>query len=75
MKHKVKPVDSRILDGMSGHVEAQAEAVAELSGEELTSKLLEPIASIDRKAGEMERESPLFFGTGENPALFQGVDE
>ena len=70
MKHKGTPIESHILDGMSQHVEAQAEAVAELSGEELSAKLREPMASIDRKAGEMEREAPLFFGTGENPSLF-----
>lgn len=29
-----------------------------------------PIDNISKKAGEMEREAPLFFGTGENPTLF-----
>ena len=70
MRHKVQPIDSHILDGMSQHVEAQAEAVADLSGEELSAKLREPKADVSAKAGEMERESPLFFGTGDNPSLF-----
>jgi len=65
-----KPIDSHVLDGMSQHIEAQAEAVAELSGEELTAKLLEPKADVSAKAGNMERNAPLFFGTGDNPSLF-----
>jgi hypothetical protein len=27
-------------------------------------------ADISAKAGEMERNAPLFFGTGDNPSLF-----
>lgn len=69
MKYKAKPVESHILDGMSQHIASQAEAVAELSGEQLTAKMREP-KDVSRKAGEMERESPLFFGTGDNPSLF-----
>jgi hypothetical protein len=32
--------------------------------------LREPLGNVSRKAGQMEREAPLFFGTGENPDLF-----
>ena len=70
MRYKAKPIESHILDGMSQHIDAQAEAVAELSGEQLTAKMREAKAYVSRKAGEMERESPLFFGTGQNPSLF-----
>jgi len=58
------------LPGMEIHVEAQEQAAAVYSGEELTAKLLEPKADISRKAGEIERNSPLFFGTGANPSLW-----
>lgn len=48
----------------------RAEALAEAQGEELTVAMLKPKADISAKAGRIERESPLFFGTGENPTLF-----
>jgi hypothetical protein len=38
--------------------------------EELTARMRTPKADVSAKAGRMERESPLFFGTGENPILF-----
>ncbi len=37
---------------------------------ELTARMQEPGRNISEKAGSMERESPLFFGTGDNPGLF-----
>ena len=70
MRVKTQKIESHVLDGMSQHIEAQAEAVAELSGEELTAKLREPKADVSAKAGNMERNAPLFFGTGDNPSLF-----
>jgi hypothetical protein len=42
----------------------QAEATA------LAARLLEPRPRIDEKVGKMERESPLFCGTGDNPTLW-----
>lgn len=61
---------SRILPGMDAAVEAQASSAAQVSGEELTAKLLEPKADISKTAGKIERDSPLFYGTGDNPLLF-----
>lgn len=61
---------SHTLPGMAEDVDRQEQAAAELSGEELTAKLREPLADISKKTGELERRSPLFFGTGENPGLF-----
>jgi len=58
------------LPGMAEDVDRQEQAAAELSGEELTQAMLEPLADISKKTGELERRSPLFFGTGENPGLF-----
>lgn len=45
-----------------------ARQVAE--AEELTARMRTVKADISRAAGEMEREAPLFYGTGENPSLF-----
>lgn len=58
------------LPGMAEDVDRQAESAAELSGEELTAKLREPLADISKRTGKLEKDSPLFFGTGENPGLF-----
>lgn len=38
--------------------------------EELTAKMRRPKADVSKAAGILERESPLFFGTGANPGLF-----
>lgn len=51
-------------DREAEEVRQQAEAA------ELTATLIEPRPSIDGKVGKMERESPLFYGTGKNPTLF-----
>ena len=44
--------------------------IATAQAEELTEQMRRPIADISTRAGRMERESPLFFGTGNNPLLF-----
>lgn len=48
----------------------RAEARAEAEGQELTAIMRKPKADISTKAGKLERESPLFYGSGENPTLF-----
>ena len=63
-------IESHTLPGMAEDVDRQAESAAELSGEELTAKLREPLADISKRTGKLEKDSPLFFGTGENPSLF-----
>jgi hypothetical protein len=65
-----RPVESHIFAGMEEAVQAQTLAASEYSGEMLTAALLEPKADISSKAGEMERNAPLFHGTGDNPTLF-----
>jgi hypothetical protein len=66
----LRPEDSLALPGCeSVDVDrAQAEAIAQ--AEELTAELRRPLADVSQKAGEMERNAPLFFGTGDNPSLF-----
>jgi hypothetical protein len=68
-KTKSKPVESHIFAGMASAVAAQAQAAGEKQAEELTAKLLEPLADINHRAGELERDSPLFFGKVQ-PTLF-----
>lgn len=46
------------------------EAKAMMQRLELEEQMRRPIADVSRKAGEIERNSPLFFGTGDNPGLF-----
>ena len=69
---KRRPVESHTFAGMETAVELQAAAAGELQAEEMTAKLLEPLGDINSRTGKMERESPLFFGTGNNPSLFGG---
>jgi hypothetical protein len=54
----------------AGATEARAVAMAQSEGEKLAAKMREPVADISKEAGRIERESPLFFGTGDNPTLF-----
>ena len=69
MLRKVKPVESHTLAGMETAVAEQSKAAALYSAEELSARLIEDRPSIDAKTGEMERNSPLFFGTI-HPTLF-----
>lgn len=36
----------------------------------MTNELRKPLKDISKAAGILERESPLFFGSGNNPTLF-----
>ena len=37
---------------------------------ELSAEIRRPLKDVSRATGIMERESPLFIGTGDNPVLF-----
>ena len=64
-------VDCRGLSfaGMETADQDRAEALAVAQAEELSAELRRPLKDISRKAGQMERESPLFYGQI-NPTLF-----
>ena len=49
---------------------AREEARALAHAEELSAELKRPLKDISTASGILERESPLFFGTGNNPTLF-----
>jgi hypothetical protein len=55
---------------MEQAVAEQSKAAALYTAEQLTARMLEPLGDISRRAGEMERNGPLFIGTGSNPTLF-----
>lgn len=38
--------------------------------ERMTAEMRQPLNDVSRATGILERESPLFYGTGANPALF-----
>ena len=44
--------------------------IATATAEALSEEFKRPLGDVSRKAGEIERESPLFFGSGVNPSLF-----
>jgi len=60
----------RFFAGMEtvGEEREAARAIAE--GEALTGMMRQPKADVSKAAGEIERNAPLFFGTGANPGLF-----
>ena len=62
----MKSLEPELVEGADRAREA---ARAQAEGEALSARLRES-ANIDRESGRMERESPLFFGTGANPLLF-----
>ena len=65
-----KCLNSLPLPGMEA-ADAEREEAAQIAiAEELTTVLRKPLGNIDSATGEMERDSPLFFGTGTNPTLF-----
>lgn len=71
----VRPEDSLTLPGMEAADQERGAARAEAEGQELTDAMRRPMGDISKAAGEMERSSPLFRGTGDNQLLFQRDEE
>ena len=63
-----RPVESLALPGMGGEIEKQNESAAatraELQREDVERSLATAKGDISKAAGAMERDSPLFYGTG-----------
>jgi len=55
-----------LVDLFNEKMAAQQQATVD----ELNRILRTPLADVSKDAGQMERNSPLFFGKGENPTLF-----
>jgi hypothetical protein len=66
----VRPEDSLSFAGLETCDEDRAKAAALSLADDLTARLRSPGRDISARSGRMERESPLFFGTGENPLLW-----
>lgn len=66
----VKPSDSLTLASMETTDADRGAALGIAQAEDLTAQMRKPLADVSIKAGRMERESPLFFGSGSNPTLF-----
>jgi hypothetical protein len=72
------PIDRAAIDapkvqsfpGMETADADRAAAKGLAQADELSAQLRRPLTSISAKAGKMERDSPLFFGLGDNPILF-----
>ena len=74
---EVRPEDSFALPGMEGTDQARGAARGDAQAEELTERMKEPLGSIERAAGEMERNAPLFAGSEASGQgmLFGGTEE
>jgi len=69
MGKQIRPGDILAFAGMETADQDRAEALAVAQAEELSAEMRRPLKDISRKAGQMERESPLFYGQI-NPTLF-----
>ena len=72
-----KEPESLVFPGFEDAIVEQAEAAARAQAEALAKELASPKGSIDRRAGEMEINSPLFAGTEASPqtTMFGGAPE
>lgn len=70
MRHKHTPPPSMVFEGMETHIAAQDAAAGEYTAEQLSIAIRQTLGDVSKNAGEMERNAPLFCGTGENPLLF-----
>jgi hypothetical protein len=69
-QNEVRPEDSLTFAGLETCDEDRAKAAALSMREEMETRLRSTRGDISAKAGRMERESPLFFGTGDSPLLW-----
>jgi len=69
-QNEVRPEDSLTFAGLETCDEDREKALGIAQADELTARLRSTRGDISGKAGRMERESPLFFGTGANPLLW-----
>lgn len=67
---QLRPEDSLPIPCMESADRDRAQARAEAEGAELSAEIRRPIRDVSEAAGRIERDSPLFFGTGDNPTLF-----
>ena len=66
----VRPEDSLTFAGLETCDSDRKEALGIAQAEKLTELLRSSLRDISARVGDLERNSPLFFGTGDNPSLF-----
>ena len=66
----VRPEDSLTFAGLETCDRDRAEAAALSMREAMETRLRSTRRDISARVGDLERNSPLFFGTGDNPSLF-----
>ena len=64
------PLHSLTLAGLETADADREKAAAQTMREEMETRLRSTRGDISARAGRLERESPLFWGTGDNPTLF-----
>ena len=69
-KYPIQTPETITLPGCETTDADRAQALGLAQAEELTKILHSPKADVSGKAGDMERNAPLFFGQGDNPTLF-----
>lgn len=69
-RRPIRPEDSLTFSGLESCDREREASRLQAQAEELTAEMRRPLADVSRMAGRMERESPLFHGTGSNPTLF-----
>ena len=69
-QNEVRPEDSLTFAGLETCDTDRQIALGVAQAEELTALLRSRQGDISGTSGRMERESPLFFGTGANPSLW-----
>jgi len=64
------PLHIMTLPGCETTDEDRAKALASSQREEMETRLRSSRGDISARAGDLERNSPLFYGQGNNPTLF-----
>ena len=64
------PIHMYNFAGMETADEDRAKALASSQREEMETRLRSTRGYISARAGDLERNSPLFYGSGSNPTLF-----
>jgi hypothetical protein len=64
------PLHVETLPGMETVDADRESALIVAKSEDLSAQFTRPLTSVSKKAGNIERDSPLFWGKGSQPTLF-----
>lgn len=57
-------VETPLLPGMEGVLEARQDAASRQMALHLTQTMQQPLGDVSARSGQIERDSPLFYGSG-----------